>query len=84
MNGEVLASVFSDTRIEIDFMVAEGSTVDCHFALVGKHTGKWGDIEPKGNAMRVPCISTFRIEQGKIAEGWELFDSGDMENQMKA
>lgn len=83
-NEDVLASVFSDIRIEIDFLIAEGSKVDCHFALVGKHTGNWGDIKPKGNAMRIPCISTFRIEDGKIAEGWEIFDSGDMLNQMKA
>ena len=83
-NEDVLASVFSDIRIEIDFVVAEGNKVDCHFALVGKHTGDWGDIKAKGNAMRIPCISTFRIQDGKIAEGWELFDSGDMLNQMKA
>jgi predicted SnoaL-like aldol condensation-catalyzing enzyme len=83
-NEDVLASVFSDISIDIDFMVAEGNKVDCHFALVGKHTGAWGDLQPKGNAMRIPCISTFRIQDGKIAEGWELFDSGDMLNQMKA
>ncbi|MFA5518488.1 MAG: ester cyclase [Spirochaetota bacterium] len=83
-NEDVLASVFSDIKIEIDFMVAEGNKVDCHFYLVGKHTGPWGDVQPKGNDMRLLCISTFRIADGKIAEGWELFDSGGMIEQMKA
>ena len=83
-NENVLGSVFSDMKIEIDFMIAEGDKVDCHFALVCKHTSDYGDIPAKGNAVRIPAISTFRFEGGKIAEGWELFDSGDMLNQMKA
>ncbi|TFG58765.1 MAG: ester cyclase, partial [Spirochaetales bacterium] len=69
---------------EIDFMLADGDKVDCHFALVGKHTGDFGDLKASGKIIRIPAISTFRIKGGKIAEGWELFDSGDMAKQMKA
>ena len=58
--------------------------VDCHFALVCKHTADFGDLKAKGNAIRIPAISTFRIENGKLAEGWELYDSGDMARQMAA
>lgn len=83
-NENVLGSVFSDMKIDIDFMLADGDKVDCHFALIGKHTGDFGDIPAKGNIIRIPAISTFRIEGGKIAEGWELYDSGDMFAQMKA
>lgn len=82
--GAVLGSVFSDMRIEIDRMVAEGDLVDCHFALVCRHTADFGDLKAKGNSLHIPAISTFRIENGKLAEGWELFDSGDMARQMQA
>jgi predicted SnoaL-like aldol condensation-catalyzing enzyme len=82
--GAVLASVFSEMRIEIDRMVAEGALVDCHFSLVCKHTADFGDLKAKGNVIRIPAISTFRIESGKLAEGWELYDSGDMARQMQA
>ncbi len=81
---DVLGSVFSDMEIKIDFMIAEGDMVDCHFALHAKHTGEFAGIEPKGNAVVVPAISTFRIEGGKLAEAWELFDSGPLLEQMKA
>ena len=80
----VLGSVFSNMRVEIDRMVAEGDMVDCHFALVGKHTADFGDLKAKGNLIRIAAISTFRIENGKLAEGWELYDSGDMARQMQA
>ncbi len=80
----ILGSVFSDMEVEHDFMLAEGDKVDCHFALLGKHTGEFAGVAPKGNAIRCPAISTFRIEGGKLAEGWELFDSGDLMQQLKA
>lgn len=81
---DVLGSVFSDMRVEIDFLLAEGDLVDCHFALLCKHTADFGDLKAKGNAVRIAAISTFRIADGKLAEGWELYDSGDMARQMQA
>jgi len=58
--------------------------VDCHFALLAKHTGEFAGIAPKGNQIRCPAISTFRIEGGRLAEAWELFDSGDLMQQLQA
>ena len=80
----VLGSVFSDMRIDIDYLIAEGDKVDCHFALLAKHTGEFAGIPPKGNQIRCPAISTFRIEGGMLAEAWELFDSGDLMQQLQA
>jgi len=80
----VLGSVFSDMRIEIDYLIAEGDKVDCHFALLAKHTGEFAGIAPKGNQIRCPALSTFRIEGGRLAEAWELFDSGDLMQQLQA
>ena len=81
---QVLGSIFSDMRIEIDYLIAEGDTVDCHFALLAKHTGEFAGIAPKGNQIRCPAISTFRIEGGLLAEAWEIFDSGDLMQQLQA
>ena len=80
----VLGSVFSDMRIDIDYLIAEGDKVDCHFALLAKHTGEFAGIAPKGNQIRCPAISTFRIEGGRLVEAWELFDSGDLMQQLQA
>lgn len=81
--GEILPSIFSDMRIEFDFLLAEGDKVDCHFALLARHTGEFAGIAPRGNAIRCPAISTFRIADGKLAEAWEIFDSGDLLRQMR-
>ena len=81
---KILGGVFSDMKIVHDFMLAEGDKVDCHFALVAKHTGEFAGIQPKGNLIRCPAISTFRVEGGKLAEAWEIFDSGSLLQQMRA
>ena len=48
-----------------------------------RHTGQFAGIAPQGTAIRCPAISTFRIADGKLAEAWELFDSGDLLRQMR-
>lgn len=82
--GTILSSIFSDMKIEHNFMIAEGDKVDCHFSLICKHTGEFAGIKPKGNPIRCPAISTFRVEGGKLVEAWEIFDSGNLLQQMKA
>jgi predicted ester cyclase len=81
---QFIPAFFSDLRIEIDFLLAEGDRVDCHFVARFRHTGELAGVAPKGNQLRVPAISTFRIASGKLAEAWEIYDSGDMLRQMQA
>jgi len=81
---QFIPTFFSDLQIEIDFLLAEGDRVDCHFVALFKHTGEFAGVAPKGNQLRVPAVSTFRIAGGKLAEAWEIYDSGDMLRQMQA
>jgi predicted ester cyclase len=80
----VLGSVFSDAELEIRELIAEGDKVDCHFTLHAKHTGEFAGIAPKGNRINLQAISTFLVEDDRLIEGWEIFDSGDLQAQMKA
>ena len=80
---QFIPTFFSDLRIEIDFLLAEGDRVDCHFVALFKHTGEFAGIAPTGNQLRIPAVSTFRIAGGKLAEAWEIYDSGDMLRQMQ-
>ena len=82
--SQFLPAFFSGLRIEIDYLLAEGDRVDCHFVALFKHTGEFAGVAPQGNQLRVPAISTFRIVGDKLAEAWELYDSGDMLRQIQA
>jgi C-1 hydroxylase len=81
---QFIPTFFSDLRIEIDYLLAEGDRVDCHFVALFKHTGEFAGVAPAGKQLRIPAVSTFRIAGGKLAEAWEIFDSGDMLRQMQA
>ncbi len=78
----ILGGIFSDMRLEHDFMLAEGDKVDCHFALVARHTGEFAGIQPKGKVIRCPAISTFRIADGKLSEHWVEMDSAALMQQL--
>jgi predicted ester cyclase len=80
---QFIPTFFSGLQIEIDFLLAEGDRVDCHFAALFAHTGEFAGIAPTGRQLRVPAISTFRIADGRLAEAWELYDSGDMLRQIQ-
>ncbi len=81
---EWAGSVFGDMRIEIDFLLAEGDKVDCHFVFHARHIGPFGELPASGNAIRLPAISTFRIAEGKLAEAWEIFDSASLIQQLQS
>jgi predicted ester cyclase len=81
---QFIPAFFSDLEIDIDFLLAEGDRVDCHFVALFKHTGEFAGTPATGRRIRVPAISTFRIAGGKLAEAWEIYDSGDMVRQIQA
>ena len=41
----------------------------------GTHVGEVNGIPPTGNKVRVDAISIHRMEDGKIAESWEVWDT---------
>ena len=81
---DILGGIFSGMKIDIEFMIAEGDKVDCHFVVTAKHIGEFAGIMPKGNTIRLPAISTFRIDNAKLAEAWEIYDKDNMLQQMRA
>jgi len=82
--ANVLGSVFGNMRVEHYDLVAEGDKVYNYFALHANHTGEFAGIAPSGKALVIPAVSFFRIANGKLAEGWEIFDSGALLQQMQA
>jgi len=81
--ANVLGAVFSNMKIEFHQLVAEGDTVVCDFALRAKHTAEFAGIPAKGNQIVCPAFSKFRVENGKLAEGWELADIAGLLEQMQ-
>jgi predicted ester cyclase len=65
-------------------MAAEAEKVYCYFALHATHIAEFAGIAPSGKELVIPAVSHFRVVDGKLAEGWEIFDSGALLQQMQA
>jgi steroid delta-isomerase-like uncharacterized protein len=75
---------FTDRRIEIFDIFATDEKVCCRFQLVANHTQDWAGYTADGRGITCGAISVFRVEDGKLAEGWESADLFGLFNQLAA
>jgi steroid delta-isomerase-like uncharacterized protein len=65
-----------DFKYTIKKIVAEGDIVMAYCTSSGTHTGgEWLGLPPSGNRLDFDVVDIFRIQDGKIAEHWDVADS---------
>ena len=62
----------SDRIAVVEQQVAEGDLVVTRFTSRGTHTGAFRGVEPTGKEWVTEGICISRIENGKVAEDWEI------------
>ena len=76
------AATFQGARVDVDTMVAEGDRVALYGKFSGKHVGNIGPIEATGISVSLDVHAMFRIENGRIAECWILWDNAALLTQL--
>lgn len=64
---------FSDATLIIEDQIAEGDRVVTRARATGTNDGALEGIPPSGAAIDIPLISIHRVENGRLAEEWEVF-----------
>ncbi|HEY3189396.1 MAG TPA: ester cyclase, partial [Solirubrobacteraceae bacterium] len=59
----------------IEEIFSAGDRVVVRWTGSGTHVGEVNGIPPTGKDVRVDAISIFRMDGGKIAEMWEVWDT---------
>jgi steroid delta-isomerase-like uncharacterized protein len=77
-------SAFPDVRLSIEEQVAEGDRVVTRWIASGTHQDEMMGIAPTGNQVRVEGITISHIQEGKIVQEWELFDTLGLMQQLGA
>ncbi|UCC81879.1 MAG: ester cyclase [Gemmatimonadota bacterium] len=72
---EASSAVFSNARVTIDIMVAEGDMVATYGSFTGTQDGRLGLFPPTGKGVDSKFLSIARLEAGKIAELWVEWDN---------
>ena len=67
-------AAFSDRTISTEELIAKGDRVVHRYIARGTHTGNKEGLPATGNKLEVGGIEIIRIENGKIAENWEVLN----------
>jgi len=78
----MLLTAIPDFQVTIDDTVAEGDRVVTRLTSGGTHKGQFQGIPPTGKMLKISGISIFRLQNGKIVEGWLVNDELGMMRQM--
>ena len=75
--GKFLAAVlagFSDYHGEIQEILAEGDRIVVRTLWTGTQDGPFLGLPPSGRKLKFTTADFFRIENGKLAEHWDVVD----------
>lgn len=67
-------SAFSDIRLEIEDMLAEGDKVAARWRFRGTNSGSFQGMPPTGKAVDVKATGIFRVVDGKVTDNWVNMD----------
>jgi steroid delta-isomerase-like uncharacterized protein len=78
----MMRAAFPDLHYIVEDQIAEGDKVVTRYTASGTHQGELMGIASTGNRVEITGISITRIEDGKIEEIWENYDTLGMMQQL--
>jgi len=78
-----LLSAFPDFSTEVQISVAEGDWVALYSLASGTHTGDYNGIPATGLEVSVATADFYRVEEGLIAEHWNVTDMFELLQQLE-
>ena len=75
-------NAFPDLRIQVEDLVAEGSMVAARWSVAGTHHGDALGFGATGRRAQMTGMTFIRVENGRLAEGWNIFDQLGMLQQL--
>ena len=79
-----LRSAFPDLRLPIMAMVAEGDNVAVLNSVRGTHKGDFVGLKASGKPVDAMAFQLYRLENGRLAEHWEVADLATIMRQLQA
>ena len=82
--GIIIFNAFPDFHETMEDIIAAGDKVWVRNTITGTHLGEFRGIAPSGNTFTETSVDIFRIENGKLIEGWNVTDELDFYKQIGA
>jgi steroid delta-isomerase-like uncharacterized protein len=81
-NFQRILSVMSDIRMKVEDRIIAGDRVVARNTFSATHDHTVRGIPPTGKAFTFHTIDIWRIEDGKLAEHWDLTDTAEVLRQL--
>jgi len=73
---------FPDLHVTIEDIIAEGDKVCVRLKEKATHTGEYRGLAPTGRKLSYTVVAIWRIVEGKILDGWIVYDQLDFLKQL--
>ncbi len=77
-----LLEAFPDIHYTVEDKVVEGAKVVARWSATATHTGNLFGMPPTNRHVTMMGITIFRIENGQIAELWDMWDQAGLTAQL--
>ncbi len=78
----MFTAAFPDGHYTVEDVIAEGDRVVARTSFNGTHKADLQGIPATGKSVSMPSITIFRLDNGKISEGWVINDELGMMQQL--
>ncbi|MNV73979.1 SnoaL-like polyketide cyclase [compost metagenome] len=82
--AHLLHTAFPDQNSTVESIIGQGTLVVVRLRMTGTHLGVFRGTEASHNRVDVRLYREYRLEDGKIAEHWALFDTASLFRQIGA
>jgi len=73
---------FPDLNVNIEDIIAEGDKVWVRMKETATHAGEYRGLAPTGKKLSYMVVTIWHIVEGKIVEGWIVYDQMDFLKQL--
>ncbi|MHA1935119.1 MAG: ester cyclase [Candidatus Thorarchaeota archaeon] len=73
---------FPDVHRTLEDIIADEDSVWIKVTITGTHTGEYRGIAPTGKKYVMEAVPRYRIVDGKIVEGWSVWNPLDLFKQL--
>jgi predicted ester cyclase len=73
---------FPDFELSLDYIFAEGEKVASRWSFTSTHQGDLMGVGATGRQVRASGMTIQRVSDGRIVEGWTIFDTMGLIEQL--
>jgi hypothetical protein len=66
----MLLDAFTEVTFKVEDVTAEGDQVKCNFVASVLQIADFQGVKPSGRPTSLRGLTTFRVENGRVKEGW--------------